>query len=84
MDVLIVDDDHVLVTMADASDTGIGLSMFRVRSADARLVTVHDLHNRNISQLIDVKYNQLTSTQQRWDTFEAKLFAPSPCHEPHG
>jgi site-specific DNA-cytosine methylase len=71
----LVDDEHCLVTMTDASDTGIGLNLFRVKRPDARLVTTADLANKDLSQLVDVKYNKLTGSQQRWDTFEAELFA---------
>jgi len=71
----LVDDEHCLVTMTDASDTGIGLNLFRVKRPDARLVTTADLANKDLSQLVDVKYNKLTGSQCRWDTFETELFA---------
>ena len=70
----LVGPDTCLVSMTDASDTAVCLSLFLVRKADAKLVTKDDLQDRAVSRLVSVKYKQLSSAQQRWSTYEAELY----------
>ena len=71
----LVDDNHCLVQVTDASDTGVAVALFRVRRPDASMVTKTDLEDPAMRQLVAVRYRKLTDVQQRWHTFETELYA---------
>ena len=71
----LVDDDHCLVQVTDASDTGVAVALFRVHRSDASLVTTADMHDASMRQLIAIRYRKLTDAQRRWHTFETELYA---------
>ena len=71
----LVDADHCLVQVTDASDTGVAVALFRVRRPDASTVTKADLEDPALRQLVAIRYRKLTDVQMRWLTFETELYA---------
>ena len=71
----LVDADHCLVQVTDASDTGVAVALFRVNRADASMVTKADLQDPTMRQLVAVRHRKLTDVQRRWHTFETELYA---------
>ena len=64
-----------IVTMTDASDSAVCISVFVVNKANAKDVTSADLRDRNMSQLVGVKRKVLSDSKRRWNTYEAELWA---------
>ena len=58
-----------IIIMTDASDTGIGGSLFKTDSTDMEHI---DLEN---AELIDVISHVLSECEQRWHTFEKEIYA---------
>ena len=71
----LVDCQHCLAAMTDASDTAISITLFLVNTANANDVTFEMLQDPLQSALISVKCNILKPPQQRWCTFESEFFA---------
>ena len=71
----LLDADHCLVQVTDASDTGVAVALFRVRRPDASTVTKADLEDPALRQLVAIRYRKLTDAQMRWLTFETELYA---------
>ena len=60
----LVDEDHCLVIMADASCEGVGAGLWRVNRADASEVTIEDLKNREMATLISTDAKILTAAER--------------------
>ena len=71
----LVDEDHCLIIMADASCEGVGAGLWRVHRADASEVTIEDLKNREMSTLISTDAKILTAAEREWMTFEHEIYA---------
>ena len=71
----LLDADHCLATMSDASDLAISCCLFVVHCPNACDVTEDMLKDRNCSQLLATKVIRLTGSQKRWATWEAEFNA---------
>ena len=71
----ILDPNHSLVVLTDASDTALAASLFFVKEANARDVTEAMLKDKAKSQLMATKVTRLTSSQKRWATWETEMYA---------
>ena len=71
----LIDDNHCLIIMADASSEGVGAGIWRVARTDASEVTIEDLQNREISTLIATDAKILTASEREWMTFEHEIYA---------
>ena len=71
----LIDDNHCLIIMADASSEGMGAGIWRVARTDASEVTIEDLQNREISTLIATDAKILTASEKEWMTFEHEIYA---------
>ena len=71
----ILDSNHCLALMSDASDDAISACLFWVRCPNATDVTEAMLKDRDVSQLLATKVKRLTASQQRWATWEAEFYA---------
>ena len=71
----LIDDEHCLIIMADASSEGVGAGLWRVRRPDASKVTIEDLKDREMSTLIATDAKILTAAEREWMTFEHEIYA---------
>ena len=71
----ILDANHCLVMLTDASDTAMACSLFFVKQANAVHVTEAMLKDKDLSQLMATKVIRLTASQRRWATWETELGA---------
>ena len=71
----LIDNDHCLVIMSDASDVGVGSALWLVNRADASKVTLEDLKDRKVSTLVATDAKVLSTAEQRWFTFEQEIYA---------
>ena len=71
----LIDDDHCLVIMSDASDVGVGSALWLVNRADASKVTLEDLKNKEMSTLVATDAKVLSTAEQRWFTSEQEIYA---------
>ena len=69
-----LDDDHCLIAITDASDTAVGACLFIVKKPCAREVTIEHLHDHSLTQIVAVSYKRLNDQQKKWNTFEAELY----------
>jgi hypothetical protein len=70
----LLDANHCLVVISDASDEGVGAGLWSVMKPDAREVTMDDLHDPEISTLMAIDSKILDKSQQRWATFEKETY----------
>ena len=71
----LLDPNHCLVILTDASDTAMACSLFFVKEANARDVTEAMLKDKQKSQLMATKVIRLTPSQKRWATWETEFYA---------
>ena len=71
----LIDDDHCLVIMPDASDVRVGSALRLVNRADASKVTLGDLKDRKMSTLVAIDAKVLSAAEQRWFTLEQEICA---------
>ena len=71
----LIDDDHCLIIMADASSEGVGAGIWRVARHSASEVTIEDLQDREKSTLIATDAKILTAAEREWMTFEHEVYA---------
>ena len=69
----LLDDNHCLATMSDASDDAYSCCLFIVNCPNAHDVTEAMLKDRSYSQLLATKVVRLNDSQKRWATWEAEF-----------
>ena len=70
----LLDDDHCLVIMGDAAETGIGAGLFMVQKGNADDVVPEDM-TASTTILMDDYHKVLDSGQRRWQVFELEAYA---------
>ena len=72
--VALLDENHCLVMMGDAAETGIGAGLFLVNKGNADDVVPEDM-TASTTILMDVYHKVLDSGQRRWQVFELEAYA---------
>ena len=70
----LLDDNHCLVMMGDAAETGIGAGLFLVNKGNADDVIPEDMA-ASTTILMDVYHKVLDTGQRRWQVFELEAYA---------
>ena len=70
----LLDENHCLVMMGDAAETGIGAGLFLVNKGNADDVVPADMTAES-TILMDVYHKVLDSGQRRWQVFELEAYA---------
>ena len=70
----LLDDEHCLVMMGDAAETGIGAGLFLVNRGNADDVVPENML-ADTTILMDLYHKVLDSGQKRWQVFELEAYA---------
>ena len=70
----LLDENHCLVMMGDAAETGIGAGLFLLNKGNADDVVPEDM-TADSTILMDVYHKVLGSGQRRWQVFELEAYA---------
>ena len=70
----LLDENHCLVMMGDAAETGVGAGLFLVNKGNADDVVPEDM-TASTTILMDVYHKVLDSGQRRWQVFELEAYA---------
>ena len=69
----LLDDDHCLVIMGDAAETGVGAGLFLVKRGSADDVVVSDI-TADGTILVDAFHKVLNTGQKKWQVFELEAY----------
>ena len=66
---------YVLIVKSDACDLGVGACLLRVKAANVEAVTEEMLSDPSVTRLIATDSKILSTSQQKWLTFELEIYA---------